>query len=57
MFENEKPVFEVRSRDGHVMAIYASGRVEGFPDDHTIVINRIPIRDMILREHYRKEAA
>jgi len=52
MFENEKPVFEVRSPDGRVLAIYASGRIEGFPEDCTIIINRIPARDAQLRLHY-----
>lgn len=35
-----KAIFEVRSPDGHVWLIHASGQIEGFPEG-SIVINRI----------------
>lgn len=40
--EATRPAFEVRSPDGQYFAVWADGRVEGFPPNSTIV-NRIPI--------------
>ena len=50
----ELPAFEVRNiTDGHVMAVYASGRIEGFPSDHTVVVNRIPAVHVPAEEYAR----
>lgn len=39
----EKPAFEVHGLDGHVWKIYPDGMIEGFPEDGSFVINRIPV--------------
>jgi hypothetical protein len=45
MYDNdERPVFELRYRDGRTYKVYASGHHEGFPEaPNTLTINRIPI--------------
>lgn len=46
MLENNGvPAFEVRSRDnpdGPRFRVFADGRMDGFPPDYTLVVNRIP---------------
>lgn len=46
------PAFEVRDRSGKSFKIWADGRIDGFPDDATIVFNRIPllINEAVVRE-------
>lgn len=53
---DERPAFLViRPSDGHEMRIYESGRIEGFPDDHTVICNSIPhISDKYYSEGERR---
>jgi len=42
----DEPIFEVRANDAPdktAFMIFADGRITGFPDNMTIIINRIPI--------------
>jgi hypothetical protein len=41
-WDQTTPVFERRTRDGRVMAVYANGRSDGFPEEYSITINRVP---------------
>ena len=41
--KDARPIFEKRTEDGRVMAVYADGRSEGFPDEYCITINRAPM--------------
>ena len=34
----DKPLFEIRGRDGHIWRLFENGRVQGFPDG-VIVLN------------------
>jgi hypothetical protein len=53
-----KPVFERRTTDGRVMAVYADGRSEGFPEEYSITINRVPsYGHECIQERERHEAA
>lgn len=38
---SDEPDFEMRTLDGRRMAIWADGRIEGFPAEYTIMINRL----------------
>ena len=35
----ERPLFDLRTKDGHVYELYEDGRAIGFPDG-TLVVNR-----------------
>jgi len=40
---SKSAAFEVRRlSDGAMMAVHANGRIEGFPPDYTVIVNRIP---------------
>ena len=44
----DEPLFEVRSKDGHVWLFFEDGRTEGFPEG-ALVINRAWPRLVALR--------
>lgn len=40
LHDDSKPIFEVRSSEGRAIKVYSSGKIEGFPKEYSIIINR-----------------